>query len=72
LQTVSTPDPYLASFPSSIDPMALTTASWVTLTQVAFPISLGYSEREVARELGVPRKQVEQRLDLLRSELMEQ
>jgi len=52
--------------------MALTTASWVTLTQVAFPISLGYSEREVARELGVPRKQVEQRLDLLRSELMEQ
>jgi len=52
--------------------MALTTASWVTLTEVGFRMSLGYSEREVARELGVPRKQVEQRLDVLRSELREQ
>jgi len=65
-------DPYLDSLPSTLDPMALTTASWITLTEVGFRMSLGYSEREVAKELGVPRKQVEQRLDLLRSELLDQ
>jgi DNA-binding CsgD family transcriptional regulator len=52
--------------------MALTTASWITLTEVAFRISLGYSEREVAREMGVTRKQVAQQLGELREELMEQ
>lgn len=52
--------------------MALTTASWITLTQVAYPISLGYSEREVARTLGETKRQVEQRLDVLRSELLDQ
>lgn len=65
-------DPYLDSLPSSINPMALTTASWITLTEVGFRMSLGYSEREVAKELGVPKKNVEQRLDVLRSELMDQ
>ena len=58
--------------PTQIDAMALTTASWLTLTQVGFRMSLGLSEREVARELGVPKKQIEQRLDALREELLDQ
>ena len=52
--------------------MALSTASWVTLTQVVFRISSGYSEREVARELGQTRREVEASLDLLREELLDQ
>ena len=71
-QTAPTNGSSPASPPSTIDPMALTTASWITLTKVAYPMSLGYSEREVARELGVPKKQVDQRLEALREELMEQ
>ena len=43
---------------ASIDADALTTTSWVTLTQVAFPISLGYSEKQVARQLGWTHKAV--------------
>lgn len=70
--TVSTSAPYRASIPSQIDPMALTTASWLTLNEIAFPMSLGYSEREVARGLGVPKKQVATRLAGLREELMGQ
>ena len=46
------------SVSASIDADALTTASWVTLTQVAFPISLGYSEKQVARQLGWTHKAV--------------
>lgn len=55
--------------PTSLDAYGLTTASWVTLTTVAFPISLGYSEREIAKQLGVPHKQVAAQLDALRDEL---
>lgn len=50
--------------------MALTTSSWITLTQVAFRMSLGYSERDVARQLGQSKGTIEHRLDLLRSELL--
>ena len=63
---------YQASSPSSLDPMVLSTASWVTLTQVVFRISSGYSEREVARELGQTRREVEASLALLREELLDQ
>ena len=68
-QTAPTSEPCQASLPSTIDPMALTTASWLTLTQVAFRISLGLSERDVARELGETRRDLEARLDMLREEL---
>ena len=52
--------------------MGLTTESWITLTQVAFRISSGFSEREVAKELGQTRREVEARLDVLREELLGQ
>ena len=55
--------------PTSIDAAALTTASWVTLTQVAFRLTLGYTEPQVAREIGVSQKVVSTRLDDLRDEL---
>jgi hypothetical protein len=61
-----------SSIPSTIDAMALTTASWITLVRIAFPISLGYSVRDVARKLGEPQKWVTERLDELRDELQEQ
>jgi hypothetical protein len=61
-----------SSIPTSIDAMALTTASWITLTRIAFPISCGYSVRDVARRLGQPQKWVTERLDELRDELQEQ
>ena len=38
--------------PTHIDASALTTASWIALTQIAYPISLGFSEREVAARPG--------------------
>jgi protein-arginine kinase len=57
------------SVPTSIDAYALTTASWSTLVQIAFPLSLGFSEREVARQLELPLKQIVERLNELRDEL---
>jgi hypothetical protein len=55
--------------PTSIDAHALTTASWTTLTTIGFRLVCGFTEREVAMQLGVPRKQVVERLDALRDEL---
>lgn len=55
--------------PTSIDAGALTPASWVTLTQVGFRLALGFTERQVAKELGWPQKMVKARLDTLRAEL---
>ena len=57
------------SVPTGIDAGALTTESWVTLTQVGFRLMLGYTERQVAAELGWPRREIEARLDALRDEL---
>jgi hypothetical protein len=55
--------------PTSLDACALTTASWITLVNIAFPLSLGFSEREIARQLGLRQKQLVERLDALRDEL---
>jgi len=55
--------------PTSIDAATLTTASWTKLTTIGFRLVCGFSEREVAKELGVPHKQVAAQLDALRDEL---
>jgi hypothetical protein len=40
-----------------------------TLTTIGFRLVCGFSEREVAKQLGVPHKKVVARLDALRDEL---
>jgi hypothetical protein len=57
------------SVPTTINAATLTTASWITLTQIAYRLALGFNEREVAREIGVTQKVVAARLDDLRDEL---
>lgn len=57
------------SSPLGIDPSVLTTASLNTLQQVAFRISLGYSEREAGQQLGITTSEVKGRMDVLRDEL---
>jgi len=58
------------SYPSKIEGMGLTTASLLTLQNVAFPLSLGYSEREVAKAQGLTRAQLQAGMDALRDELL--
>jgi predicted metal-dependent hydrolase len=58
-----------SSRPSRIDPMRLTQAAQWTLREVAFRISLGFSEREVAIIHGESTRWVRQRLAKLREEI---
>ena len=71
-ETAPTSEPSPSSYPSTIDAMALTTSSLLTLQEVAFPLSLGLSEREVAKQQGKTRRELEGELDMLRSELEQQ
>jgi len=57
---------------TTIDRTSLTHEAQWTLTQVAFRISLGFSEREAARDLGMTTAAVKGKLESLREELMEQ
>jgi hypothetical protein len=68
-QTESTNGQHHSSPPSTIDPTSLSTTSLWTLTHVAHRLSDGYSENEVANHLGVTRRWIRQRLELLRDEL---
>lgn len=70
--TTSMSAPFQRSFPTTIEPMDLTTASRLTLQTVAFPISLGLSEQEIARGQGKTRRQIQGELDMLRDELLGQ
>lgn len=58
--------------PSEIDWTALSTSSRWTMQQVAFPIVLGYTELEIASNLGRTRGFVKARLEALRVAILEQ